>query len=241
MENKVGVILISTRKYDVFIQPLIDSMDKYFFSGEEYDIYLFTDKPQMQLMTTRGRLYIREIPSYKFPFATLYRYKIMSENKDVFKARNLYYLDVDMLLVDYVGNEIIGDGLVTTQHPGYYNGGWGSRKTHNVSLFYIPQAFWYNYYCGGFQGGKRENYLEMAEMLSEMITIDMDTAHHMGYTKNDGILAEWHDESAYNWYIKIKQAPSLVLNPSYCYPESWKIPFNKKIIALDKNHKEIRS
>jgi len=30
------------------------------------------------------------------------------------------------------------------------------------------------------------------------------------------------------------------LDPSYCYPESWNLPYEKKLLALDKNHQEIR-
>jgi len=238
--NRVGVILVCTRKYDVFLQPLIDSMEKYFFTGEPYDIYLLTDKPQTHLEALRATIYVREIPAYRFPFATLYRYKNMVIHRDVFTAQNLYYLDVDMKFVAEVGDEILGGGLVAIQHPGYYLGGWGSKRTHPHSLFYVPPNFWNGYYCGGFQGGTKESYLIMAEVLNAMIDIDMDTASDMGYLKNDGILAEYHDESAYNWYLKFREKPSKVLSPSYCYPESWDIPFEKKLLALDKNHKEIR-
>jgi histo-blood group ABO system transferase len=239
--NRVGVILICTRKYDVFLQPLIDSMEKFFFTGEPYDIYLLTDKPQAHLEAVRGTISVREIPAYRFPFATLYRYKSMVEHKDVFTSQNLYYLDVDMKFVAEVGDEIFGGGLVAVQHPGYYLGGWGSRRTQHASLFYVPQAFWNDYYCGGFQGGRKDSYLKMAEVLSEMIDQDLDIAKNIRYTHNDGILAEYHDESAYNWYLKVKESPAMVLNPSYCYPESWNIPYEKKLLALDKNHKEIRS
>lgn len=241
MENKVGIILISTRKYDIFLQPLIDSMEEFFLKGEPYDIYLFTDKPEVKLESTRGIIHRRAIPSYAFPFATLYRYKTMVKNIDVFTSRYLFYLDVDMRLVSEVGDEMLGSGLTVVQHPGYFNGGWGSRKTHPSSISYLPPSMWHDYYCGGTQGGTTEEYLEMAKILNEAIDIDMDTAQHMGYTKNDGILAEWHDESFYNWYIKTHAGPLHILTPSYCYPESWNIPFEKKILALDKNHKEIRS
>ncbi len=242
MESKVGIILIATRKYDVFLQPLIDSAEKHFFKYEPYDVYLFTDKPQATIKAERATIYVREIPPYTFPFATLFRYKTMVKNRDIFKARNLYYLDVDMLFVGDVGEEIMGNALVATQHPGYYNGGWGSRKTHSASCAYLKPELWHDYYCGGFQGGKKDKYLAMAELLDFAIDTDLDTAREMGYTKNNGILAEWHDESFYNFYIKVHGSHGLkVLSPSYCYPESWNLPFEKKILALDKNHKEIRS
>jgi hypothetical protein len=35
--------------------------------------------------------------------------------------------------------------------------------------------------------------------------------------------------------------PTLELTPSYCYPESWDMPFDKKLLALDKDHEEYRN
>jgi hypothetical protein len=241
MEARVGIILICTRKYDVFVQPLVDSLEQFFLEGEPYDIYLLSDREITIADTHRGTIYTRTIPSYGFPFATLYRYKAMVENRDVFTAENLYYLDVDMKLVARVGSEIIGEGLVAIQHPGYYLGGWGSRRTHKASRAYVPQEMWNDYYCGGFQGGSKKAYLDMATFLDKQIDADLEMARKIGYTNNSGILAEYHDESFYNWYLKVhNKYPLKVLNPSYCYPEDWMIPYDKKILALNKNHKEIR-
>jgi len=84
------------------------------------------------------------------------------------------------------------------------------------------------YYAGGFNGGTTESFLEMSKTIKERINKDLE--------KN--IIAIWHDESQMNRYFI--DNPPKVLSPSYCYPESWNIPFEKKILALNKNHKEIR-
>ena len=34
---------------------------------------------------------------------------------------------------------------------------------------------------------------------------------------------------------------TVILDPSYCYPESWDLPFPKRLLALDKHHEEIRA
>ena len=59
----------------------------------------------------------------------------------------------------------------------------------------------------------------------------------------NGIVAVWHDESHLNRYLSETFALDQLktLTPSYCYPESWNLPFKKKILALDKNHAEVRS
>jgi hypothetical protein len=46
------------------------------------------------------------------------------------------------------------------------------------------------------------------------------------------------DESHWNAYIK--KHPAKLLSPSYCYPETWHIPFEKRILALKKNLREVR-
>lgn len=54
-----------------------------------------------------------------------------------------------------------------------------------------------------------------------------------------GVMAEWHDESHWNKFLSTRKVKEL--NPSYCYPESWKLPFPKLLLALDKDHSVIRS
>jgi len=38
-----------------------------------------------------------------------------------------------------------------------------------------------------------------------------------------------------------EKTPTVQLSPSYCYPESWSLPFDKKLLALNKNHNQIRN
>jgi histo-blood group ABO system transferase len=239
--NKIGLIMIATNKYNSFLQPLIDSADEFFFIGDSYDIYVFTSDPAIELKSERATIYIHEILPFKFPQATLYRYDIMTRFKDWFYSEYLFYLDVDMKFVDYVGDDICDVGLTAVLHPGYWKGGWGSRHTHPASMAYLKPELWKAYCCGAFQGGKREMYLDAAQVMAEAIKIDLDTAGNLGYVKNWGILAEWHDETFWNWYLRT-QSPYdvMTLPPSYCYPETWTLPLEKKIIALDKNHEQLR-
>ena len=57
--------------------------------------------------------------------------------------------------------------------------------------------------------------------------------------EKNGVMAEWHDEGFLNLWFGIHNCKEL--SPSYCYPESWKLPFPKKILALDKDHAKMRS
>jgi histo-blood group ABO system transferase len=74
----------------------------------------------------------------------------------------------------------------------------------------------------------------MAEVLADRVTKDLE----------NGVIALWHDESQMNRYL-IDNPPTLSLTPSYCFAEEQMgnpdYPFAPKIIALKKNHSELRA
>jgi histo-blood group ABO system transferase len=86
-----------------------------------------------------------------------------------------------------------------------------------------------HYFAGGFYGGKKDQFLRLIETTSA--NINKDLAHDF--------IALWHDESHLNRYF-IDQRPTIALDPSYCYPERWDLPFSKRLLALDKNHDKMR-
>jgi histo-blood group ABO system transferase len=161
---------------------------------------------------------------------TLKRYYFFSEASDILSQKDyLFYCDVDMLFVSPLSTEILGD-IVATQHPGYY-GRRGTPETNPKSLAYIGPSEQMQYFAGGFNGGSSVKFLKMSKTLSDNIAHDM----------NNGIIAIWHDESHLNRYL-LDNTPSVILDPSYCCPENWiDCPFGRKLLALDKNHLEIRS
>ena len=90
------------------------------------------------------------------------------------------------------------------------------------------------YYAGGFNGGSTKRFMEMAEVLADRVSKDLE---------ND-VIALWHDESQMNRYL-IDNPPTLSLTPSYCFAEEQmynsEYPYDAKIIALKKDHNELRS
>lgn len=226
----ISLLLIATGRYDIFLQPLLDSVDQYFFKEDHINVYLFTDK--ILKLETTDRLTITTIPTEHkpFPYSTLLRYKYFDQARDQIKGDYTFYCDVDMKFVAPVGREILGD-IVCVQHPGFYNGGWGSTGCDQRSLAYLEPAFCKDYKAGGFQGGQRDVYLIACNTLSRRISED----------EKNGVMAEWHDETHWNWYLKVAAGYTKVLDPSYCYPESWKLPFQKRLLALDKDHAALRS
>lgn len=236
---RIGIFLISTGNYGVFLPPLIASIDKYFFIDDNIDIYLFTDKTHN--LVNYPRINVIRIPmEHKpFPAPTLFRYANFIKAAYIINSDFLVYLDVDMLVTAPVGDEILPNmenegGLTATLHPGFYNGG-GSWCEDVNSLAFTPKQSQKKYYCGGFQGGQREAYLSACAEMALNIQID----------KKKNVIATWHDESHWNKYLSIRTPKELT--PEYCMVEqvdlriAWGINhFTPKIIALAKDHKLIR-
>jgi histo-blood group ABO system transferase len=228
---KIGLLIIATKKYFEFVQPLITSADEFFLKNHEVVYYVFTDKLENRLgsLVSNRKIEYIETEHKEWPWMTLGRYELFSKHKEKLKSNDyLYYIDADMLIVDTVGDEILGN-LVATQHPGYYNRR-GTPETRPESTAYVAPFEEMQYFAGGFNGGTAMMYLCMAE----------NNAHWINYDFSRGIIAIWHDESHLNRYL-IDNPPDKILSPSYCYGENMIIPFSPKIIALNKNHKEYRN
>jgi histo-blood group ABO system transferase len=226
-KNKIGLLIIATNKYIRFLDDLISSADKFFCRNEEVTYFIFTDK-DINIVSNRN-IKFTKINHKEWPFMTLERYKIFDNNKEFLSEMDyLFYCDADMRFVNYVSEEILGE-RVGTMHPAFI-GNKGTVETNPNSLAYVCEQEGLQYFAGGFNGGTSYEYLKMANKISKNIQKDL----------NNNIIAIWHDESHLNRYF-IDNPPTIILNPSYCYPESWNIPFTKKLLALDKNHQEIRN
>jgi histo-blood group ABO system transferase len=223
---KVGLLIIATNKYIQFLQPLIESADSYFLPNQDITYFVFTNQ-NIDIKSNRNIVKI-DVEHKDWPWMTLGRYKIFSDNSNILsKMDYIFYSDVDMRFVSEVGDEILSD-RVATQHPGYF-GGRGTPETNPLSLACVFPYEQMQYFAGGFNGGTSKEYLKMAHKISNDIDVDCSR----------NIIAIWHDESHMNRYF-IDNKPTLILSPSYCYGESMNIPFEKKLLALDKNHSEIR-
>lgn len=226
--SKVGLLVIATNKYISFVQPLLMSADYWFLKNHDVTYFIFTNRDISSIKSNRKIVKI-DTKHNVWPWMTLGRYKIFDNSKEKLSEMDyLYYCDADMLFAGNVGDEILDD-RVATQHPGHY-GRRGTPETNTNSLACVHEHEDMQYFAGGFNGGKSSVFLEMSKKLSDNIDDD--------FSRN--IIAVWHDESHINRYL-IDNPPTKILNPSYCYPESWNIPFEKRLLALDKNNLEIRN
>ena len=237
--KKIAVCLICTGKYDVFLPQLLKSIEDKFLLDHKVDVHIFWDKPAAYPPWTHNRrmeFYVHNIESHRFPYATLYRYReILKENFSQYDY--IYYMDVDMRIENEVGDDILGP-LVAVKHPGFSVVGGGAWCTDENSTAYTGPMHRHVYVAGGVQGGETKNFLEAMRVMDDNIRID----------ESRGVMAPWHDESHWNKYIAYYKGDLRILDSSYCMVENqkqrdlWKLNhLTPKIVALDKNHSEIRS
>lgn len=256
-QYKATLLLVATNKYKDFVRPLLESVRDHFFVNNDIEICLFTDQPDYfndylgemdvnaknnnYLYHISPRFHIKtiSIPSYGWPDATLLRYKLFhSCNKEI-NGETVWYSDVDMRFVGPVGSEILPDlveRLTAVCHPGFYMANSGSWCTDTRSTAYTMECNRHKYYAGGFQGGLKKDYLDACEIMSNRI--DQDTENN--------VKAEHNDESHWNRYVS-ELLNFKTLSPTFCMVEQlhlreeWQIQnLEVKIIALNKNHEEIR-
>ena len=223
---KIGILYICTSKYTIFWDSFYRSAEKFLLPEHEKHYFVFTDST----INTYGNPLVTIIYQEKlgWPFDTLYRFKIFLKAEDnLLKMDYLFFFNSNLVIEQVVGDEILpseDEELIVTRHPGFFA---KKRKEFTYekrkkSTAYISPKEGEVYIAGGLNGGTAQKFLKMAKVLSAKIDED--------YTKK--IVAVWHDESHINRYIIDKKVK--ILSPSYLYPEDKNIPFEKKIIILNK-------
>lgn len=223
---KVGLLIIATNRYNDFLQPLITSADEFLLVGHDVTYFIFSNE-DIQIQT--GRKVVKtNVEHAPWPWMTLGRYFIFERFSVLMEDMDyLFYCDADMRFVGCVGDEILSE-RVATQHPGY-KGTRGTPETRPQSTACVHSNEQMQYFAGGFNGGTLSEYLKMTYTISKNIRTDLERE----------IIAVWHDESHMNRYF-IDNTPTKILDPSYCCPEHLVDYPERKLLALEKNHEEIR-
>jgi histo-blood group ABO system transferase len=242
MKNVI-LLIIATNKYVDFVDQLLHSVEANFLNDHQVSILFFTNQ---KIEKKYKNVKIVPIEHEPWPMPTLKRYNyFLSEKKYISQFDYCFYIDADMKIFDTVGEEILGD-LVATQHPGQFFKfpDEFSYERRKQSTAYVPYGTGTMYYAGGFNGGRPEHFLKMSKTIVKNVEKDFQ----------NNLIATWHDESHMNKYL-INNPPTLVLTPSYCYPEDLfqevlpseyypleeKLPFVPKIMALRKSHSKFRN
>ena len=230
---KILILTIATNKYIQFVERLYDNIADNFLKGHDMECLLFTDHD----VEASSNVRVSKIEHEDWPMPTLKRYNYFVKEKEYISQFDYcYYFDIDMGIVQEVGDEVLSD-LVGTMHP-YQTFSPKEQRTYDRnpnSLACVNRGDEGDYYyAGGFNGGSTKEFLKMSEVIADRVTKDLEK----------DVIALWHDESHMNRYM-IDNPPTLSLTPSYCFAEEQidnpDYPYDAKIIALKKDHNELRS
>ena len=242
---RVALISISLNpNYWQYLSPMFESAKKHFLKGHEVDYLAWTDMP-LDAQVGATKLFAAE-PA-EWPAPTLFRYSLFLDQKDFLSEYDfIFYCDADMLFVSPIGDEVLGEGLTLAQHPMY-----ALRREYTppyepdiASTAFIPRLgrvintngkkrFEPLYLAGGFQGGRSDSFIEAMEVMKK----DIDVNFH------NNKIAIWNDESHWNAYnflhnsiLREDGSPSgivkdgtVVLNPSFIYPDSLNKDYYQKV------------
>lgn len=224
VQKKVALCITATGKYIDYAISLIESGKKNFLLNHSVTYFVFTDSPKESSLDTKF-IYQKRLG---WPHDTLMRFKIYLDHQSLFEGYDFVYaIDADMKFVSAIGDEILGD-LVGTLHPGYY-GKRGTYEYKRYSTAYVREHEGVNYFAGAFYGGKTNHFINLLTTNVGRINKDLKKRY----------IALWHDESHLNRYF-IDFPPSKILNPGFCHPEGQSSNFEIKILALNKNHSDMR-
>lgn len=225
-KKHIGLLVMGTGIYKNFLPMLINSARKYFCPGHQITYFVFTDG---QLPATNDTVILAH-KKIGWPYDVLMRPAVYEHYADYFNDIDyIFSCDADMLFVDYIGDEILGE-RVATLHPAFV-GTRGTYETHPESSACIHFHEGTHYFMSAFYGGTREEFLRMTRVMNQHIQEDMQR----------NIIALWHDESHFNRYL-VDNPPTIILSPAYSYPGETKKPVQygiehiaPKLMILEKN------
>lgn len=241
---KVALINICLNEpYWSYYQPMIDSAKKFFLKDHQVDFITWSDMPPEKITDAK----VIPTGSAQWPLPTLHRYHLFLREEELLNQYDyIFYCDTDMEFVLPVGDEVLGE-LVGAQHPMYaLNKSYIPPYEPNPeSTSYIPRPgrividnkqkkFEPLYFAGGFQGGRTDKWIKAMKKMKEMIDAD--------FSKN--YIPIWNDESVWNKYL-FENPPTVVLSPSYIYPDSlnkiyyqkiWGKNYLPRLITITKKH-----
>lgn len=230
----VSILIVATNNYTQFVSDLAKSVEEYWHVP--YELHIFTDRVgEIGDMLIDEDVCVHEIEHREWPYATLYRFHFFRRYMNSIQGDYVFYVDADTRFTDNIDN--IFSDRVATQHCGFV-GERGSYEKNQESVAYVAPHEGTMYYGGGFYGFSKDEFVKFNNHMVAMVEAD----------RKKGITPEHNDEAYMNRYF-VDNPPTLVLSPSYHYPENHPYIYSKwggkdryqcKLLLLNKNHKQIR-
>lgn len=224
---KVAILYICTGRYNQFFSGFYKSCEKYFLTNSQKQYFVWTDNDNLAKTTDNVTIIHKECAG--FPADSLFRFEMFLQAEDKLKKYDyIYFIQANAEFKQPVGEEILPD------ESGLAMGIWGGKmlrkpvcmypyERNRKSFAYVaPYGKDYVYYMGGINGGRTEDYLQMAHILAKNIRDDFKR----------GIIAKVHDQSHINAYLRTHNCK--IIPQEYCWPEEWNADFQPKMVFRDK-------
>lgn len=234
MENRfqIAILYICTGKYVAFWEDFYRSCEEHFLKQSKVEYFVFTDASQLYAEKDNLRIHRIHQENLGWPGNTLFRFRMFDSIREQLQSYDyIFFMNANSVIAaDITEEEFLPsqEELLVVQHPGFFDQSvrkfpYERRKESSAC---IPKGQGQVYVYGAVNGGKADAFLGMAHELQDEIQKD--------YEK--GMIAKWHDESHLNYYVW-KHGNYKLLTPAYAYPEIYNLPFEKKIILIEKNRK----
>lgn len=243
--NSIGVLTVATNHYVNYWMKMAESLDNACLQeiGTQITLHVFTDQPKLlnnfKKSLKRVKVTTYEVPSFGWPEASLYRFRLIESIGEQLTDDFLVHLDADMIVKEWFPSYVpidLTQGIGLVRHPGYFRptrkqlvafyfknpsyivrdlilrvriGGLGSWETSRKSKAYVPRHARGIYVCGGTWMGYRDEFLKLVNEMSDLEISESAL----------GKVPKWHDESYLNLWAS-KNEYSLLL-PSFCFDSSY--------------------
>jgi len=230
---KIAILYICTGNYLEFWNGFYESANKFLLTKHRKHYFIFTDS---LIIKNSDNISVINIPNHGFPLNSLNRYKYFSSIETQLSQYDyIYFFNSNMIFVNQINEEIFPDenehnGILGILHPGHVGKDckYYPFERNKYSMAFLPydKNKSYKYFAGGINGGKSSKFIDLIKLLNHNIKLDL----------NNNIMAIYHDESQYNKFLNSKEI--LILDETYCYPETLNYPKNIKILVLNKSFKK---
>ena len=255
----LGVVTVATNQYIDYWAKMVES---FYENVRDFDLTFHVFTEQLAAVEEFRELHpaidvqVHEIEALGWPFATLYRYKLINSITDHLDESILMHLDADMLVRTNFDSSFSPDlwegGIGLVAHPGF----WRPRGPELVKLYlHYPRKLVSDFRSIMENGGlgswcdnrasasfvpkrMRDTYycggtwMGRNAEFKEMVT---DLNESVSQDEFTGVMATWHDESHLNkWAVSNTHS---TLSPSYCFDPSYPHlrGLGEIIRAVDKN------
>ena len=252
-EKELAVLSIATNGYLIYYESLLESYKRKAENISSIEFHIFTDDiveaRRILIKFSEISLVIHEIESYKWPEATLLRYRIYKNELDSINAKYLMHLDSDMLFKEDIErrfNEMFfSNGMSLVKHPGFYRE--NNLKIVERVLCHPKRTiadFFNRVKMGGLgswetnrkstayvRRSKRRTYYCGGAWIGEKSSFKQFIVTNAANVDRDlerGYIAKWHDESHLNHWATMNTFKEL--KPNYCFDATY--PNLKKLCPV---------